>query len=148
MARKVSGIQIEGLEELQRAFKNVPEEVNASVIRNIARKPANKVVSLARKMFTIKKSGASKRSLGILKVKNNKQKFIEIGIKGRSLAYIFMFWKGMERKKKSGASTGEIKPVGNVIQEAAGQLQSQVNKEISVDITKVIAKAIKRYAKK
>lgn len=150
MAKKVSGIEIEGLDELRILFKKMPEEVDASVVRNIARKPANKIVSLARKLFTRKDSGASKRSIGILKVKNLKQKFLEIGIKGRSLAYIWMFWKGIERHKEStGASTGELKvPLGNVVQEAAGQLQSETMREMKIDITKTLAKAVKRYGKR
>jgi hypothetical protein len=145
---KVSKVELVGLDGLLRAFRKMPEEVGASTVRNIARKPANKIVSLARKLFTVKKSGASKRSIGILKVKNLKQMYIEIGIKGRSLANIFMFWKGIERHKDStGASTGEIDGVGNVVQEAAGQLGDMATKEIAVDITKNLAKTLKRYSK-
>lgn len=143
---KVKGIEIQGLEELRKAFKNLPEEVDASVIRNIARKPANKIVSEARKLFTPKKTGATKRTFGVLKVKNMKQKFLEIGVKGRSLAWIFI-QGATGRKKKSGAETGEIKSIGNVFEKAADGLGDSVTKEISVDITKAIAKAIKKYAK-
>ncbi|HYG02108.1 MAG TPA: hypothetical protein VD927_06650 [Chryseosolibacter sp.] len=148
MAKKVSGVELDGLKELRILFEKMPEEVDASVVRNIARKPANKIAAWARKKFRFKKSGKSKRSIGILKVKSLKQTFLEIGVKGRSLAYIFMFWRGIERKKKSGASTGEIEGTGNVIQEAAGELETSATKEIAVDISKVIAKAVKRYGKK
>jgi hypothetical protein len=144
MSKRVSKIEIQGLDELQRAFKNVPQELEASVIRTIARKPANKIVSLARKLFKPKDSGATKRSFGILKVQDRRQKFIEIGVKGRSLAWIFMLG-AYGRKKKSGANTGDIKPIGNVIQEAAGKLDETVSKEMVVDINKVIVRGLRKY---
>jgi hypothetical protein len=144
---KVSGIEIQGLIELRKAFENVPKEVEASVIRNIARKPANKIVALARKKFKFKKSGITKRSFGVLRVKDRKQKFLEVGIKGRSLAWIFMQGASNRKKKSTGAKTGDIKPLGNLIQEAAGSLGSSITREMSVDLTKTIAKAIKKYAR-
>lgn len=147
MAKRVSGIELEGLDELRRAFKNVPKELEASVIRNIARKPGNKIVSLARKLFTPKDTGVTKRTFGILRVKERTQMFIEIGIKGRSLAWIFM-QGAFNRKKKSGASTGDIKPIGNVIQEAAGKLDSTVSKEMAVNLNKVIARGLKKYLRR
>lgn len=147
MSKRVSGIEIEGLTELRKAFENVPKEVEASVIRNIARKICNKIVSLARKLFTIKKTGFTKRSFGILKVKDRNQKFLEVGVKGRSLAWIFMIG-AKDREKKSGAETGDIKPLGNVIQEAGGRLENSGVREMKVDLTKTIMKAFKRYARK
>lgn len=144
---KVSGIEIEGIAELRKAFSNVPKEVEASVIRNIARKPANRIVSMARKLFKFKKSGFTKRSFGVLKVRDAKQKFLEVGIKGRSLAWIFMQGAYSRKKKSTGAETGDIAPIGNVIQDAAGNLGSSVTKEMSIDLTKTIAKAIKKYAR-
>jgi hypothetical protein len=144
---KVKGIEIEGLTELRKALENVPKEVEASVIRNIARKICNKIVSLARKLFTIKVTGFTKRSFGILKVRNRKQTFMEVGVKGRSLAWIFMHG-AKDREKKSGAETGDIKPIGNVIQKAAGKLENASIREIKVDITKTIFKAIRKYKKK
>ena len=101
---KVDKIEIVGLEPLTKALKNLPQEVEASVIRNVARKPANKIVSLARKLFPVKRTGVTKRTFGILKVKDRKQRFLEIGIKGKSLAWIFMQC-AFGREKKSGAST-------------------------------------------
>ena len=143
---KVDKIEIVGLEPLTKALKNLPQEVEASVIRNVARKPANKIVSLARKLFPVKRTGVTKRTFGILKVKDRKQRFLEIGIKGKSLAWIFM-QGAFGREKKSGASTGDIKPVGNVIQEAAGSEGPAAMKEMQVDISKVIAKGLKKYLK-
>jgi hypothetical protein len=141
---KVSGIEIQGLDQLQRALKGLPEEVNASVIRNIARKPANKIVSLARKKFTRNKTGRTKRSFGILKIKNQKQKFLEIGVKGRSLAWIHLSG-AVGRKKKSGAKTGDIDALGNIFQDAAGEVGATVTKEMSVDIGKIIGKGLRKY---
>lgn len=145
MAKRVNGIEIEGLQELRKAFNGLPKELEASVIRNIARKPANKIVSLARRLFRFKLTGFTKRSFGILKVKDRRQMFIEVGVKGRSLAWIFMQGAFNRRKKTTGAKTGDIKPIGNVIEEAAGNLDTAILKEMSVDITKIIAKGLKRY---
>jgi len=147
MANKIKGIEIVGLDPLLKAFKGLPKEFSGSIVRNIARKPANRIISTARHLFP-SDSGVTKRSLGILKVKDHKQMFIELGIKGRSLAYIFMFWKGRERHKKSGASTGEISSPGNVIFRAADQIGNRVMKELTVDLTKVMARGLKRYIKK
>lgn len=148
MAKQISGIQIDGLQELQAAFKNLPEEVNASVIRNVARKPAGKVVSKAREIagYLLPMSD-TKRIFKILKVKDLKQKFIEVGISGKSFAYIFMFSKNRNRKKKSGENTGTIKPVGNIVQMAAGEVDGTVMREMNIELSKTIAKAIKRYVK-
>jgi hypothetical protein len=145
---KVKGIEIEGLTELRKAFEGIPKEVEASVVRNIARKPSNKIISVARHLLP-SDSGVTARSLGILKVKDRKQMFVELGIKaGRSLAYIYMFWKGHGRVKKTGESTGKIKPTGNVIERAADKLRNTTMREMAVDISKVIAKAFKRHARK
>jgi hypothetical protein len=144
MSKKFTGIEIKGLEPLQQAFKHLPAEFEASVVRNIARKPGNKVVSLARKLFTVKDTGVTKRTFGILRVRNKKQRFIEIGVKGRSLAWIFM--KGaFDRKKKSGAKTGDIKPLGNVIKRAGQMLAGTVTKEMTIDFNKVIVQAWRKY---
>jgi hypothetical protein len=142
---KVRGIEIEGLEPLLKAFKGLPPELEASVIRNIARKPGNKIVSRARKLFTRKDTGASKRSIGILPVKDRSQKFIEIGIKGRSLAYIWMFFAGGNRPTKKKGERGSIKPVGNVMEKAADQLSTSATKEMGVNINKIIARSLRRY---
>jgi hypothetical protein len=142
---KVKHIEIKGLDELIKGLENVPKEVTPSVIRNIARKPANKVVSAARKLFPYKDTGRTKRSFGILRVVDRMQKFVEVGVKGRSLAWIFMLGAS-DREKASGARTGDIKPIGNILEDAAGQ-STEVTAEISVDLTRVIEKAIKRYAR-
>lgn len=141
---EVSKIEIVGLKDLTKCLEHLPQEVNASGIRNVARKPANKIVSLARKLFTYKDTGVTKKSFGILKVKDQKQTFLEIGVKGRSLAWIFMLG-AKNRQKKSGAGTGDIAPIGNVIQKAAGDIGKSGLSEMEVDLTKAIAKAVRKY---
>lgn len=139
---KVKGIEIVGLEPLLKGLGNLEKELAPTIIRNVARKPANKIVSAARRLFTPKDTGVTKRTFGILKVKDSNQRFLEIGVKGRSLAWIFMLGT-MGRKKKSGPSTGDIKPIGNVIWKAADQVNSAVTKEIAVDLNKIIAKGLR-----
>ena len=143
---RVDKIEIIGMSELTIALKNLPKEVEASAIRAVARKPANKIVSLARKMFTPKDTGGTKRTFGILKVKDKTQKYIEIGIKGRSLAWVFMLG-AFDRKKSTGEKTGTISPIGNVIQKAASSAGSSSLKEMSVDLNKILARGLKKYLK-
>lgn len=141
---KVKGIEIVGLEPLLKGLGSLEKELAPTIIRNVAKKPGNKVVSLARKMFKPMETGATKRTFGILKIRDKAQRFIEIGIKGRSLAWIFMLG-AYGRTKKSGAETGDIKPIGNVIEKAAESLASSVTKEMSVDLNKVIARGLKKH---
>jgi hypothetical protein len=144
---KKGGVNIElvGMEELQKALRNLPGEMEPSLIRNVARKPGSRIISTARKLFTRKDTGASKRSLAILPVKDKSQRFIELGVKGRSLAFIWMFWKGKPREKKSGASTGEITPLGNVVEEAASQVGSSVVKELEVNLNSLMKRILRKY---
>ena len=141
---KVKGIEIVGLEPLLKGLGSLEKELAPTIIRSVARKPSNKIVSLARKLFTPKDTGVTKRTFGILKVKDGNQRFLEIGVKGRSLAWIFMLG-ALGRKKKSGASTGDIKPIGNVIWKAADQVNNAVTKEMAVDLNKVIARGLRKY---
>jgi hypothetical protein len=145
MASRVKGIEIEGLAELQKALSGLPKELEANVVRTIARKPGNKIITLARRLFTPYDTGITKRTFGILKVTDLKQRFIELGIKGRSLAWIFMSGAFGRVKKSNGASTGDIKPIGNVIEQAAAQMASAATKEMTVDLNKVIVKFLKRH---
>lgn len=143
---KVNGIELVGLEPLLKGLGNLEKELAPTIIRNIAKKPGNKVVSLARKLFTPKVTGITKRTFGILRVKDRTQRYIEIGIKGRSLAWIFMLG-AFGRKKKDGSDTGDIRPIGNVIVKAANQLANSVTKEMSVDLNRTIARGLKKYLK-
>lgn len=143
---KQGGVKIElkGMEDLQKAFRGIPGDLEPTLVRAVARKPLNKIISQARKLFTRRDTGASKRSLGILPVKDRRQKFLEGGVKGKSLAYIWMFFKGGDRKKKTGQSTGSITPVGNVVEEAANQLGSSALKELSVDLNSILKRAFRK----
>jgi hypothetical protein len=141
---KVKGIELKGLPEVKKALSQVPEAINASATRNIVRKTANKIAAYARKLFTIKDKGATKRSLKVLKVRDKRQKFLEIGVSGRSLAWIFMLG-AKDRKKKSGAETGSIQPIGNVIHKAGEDMREQALSMIASDYKRVIDKVIKKY---
>ena len=140
---KVKGIEIQGMDELVKMLDGMDKELSASVIRNVARKPANRVVAAARRLFPYRKSGATKRTFGILKINNKGQRFLEVGVKGRSLAWIFMSGAKNRKHKKTGKQTGDIKPIGNILWDAASQSQ-EATKEIATDINKVISKYINR----
>jgi hypothetical protein len=145
MSKGVTKIELVGLEPLLKGLKNLPVDLEPSIIRAVARKPANKILSKIRELASyLLPFSNSKRMFGILPVKDLRQKFVEIGVKGRSLAYIFMFSKGQERKKKSGSETGTIKPVGNLIQMAADEVGQSVVKEMKIDLSQAIARSLRR----
>lgn len=144
---KVKNIEIQGMQQLTKMLDGMDKELSASVIRNVARKPANRVVSTARKLFPYRKTGTTKRTFGILKLANKAQRYLEIGVKGRSLAWIFMSGATNRKQKKTGRETGDIKPIGNILFDAAEQSQG-ITKEIAVDLNKVIAKYINRKARR
>lgn len=141
---KVKGIEIDGLKELQRALSEVPAAIAPSVIRNISRKPAAKIVSVVKKSFKPKDTGKTKRSFGVLKISNRKQTFVEVGVKGRSLAWIFMKGTG-DRKKKNGASTGSIEPLGNLLHKALESCKSEAVSIMMANYRGVIDKVLKKY---
>lgn len=144
---KVRGIEIEGLDPLLKALDGLPSDLSASVIRNVSRRPANRIVSLARKMFTFKVTGKTKRSFGILKVQSNQQRFVEVGVKGHSLAWIFMHGT-VERRWKNGKSTGRIEPLGNLLFKALNSIGDRAVKEMKVDLSKVIARSLRRHLRR
>jgi hypothetical protein len=139
-------IEIKGLSELIKAFDGLPRDVAPSVVRNIARKPANRIVSMIRKLFPFKKTGATKRSFGIKKVKNRLQMFLEVGIKGRSLAPIFIMG-AKDRRRKSGAETGSIPSIGNIVEEGAEKAIG-VSKELEIDLSKHIEKSLRKHLRR
>lgn len=140
-----NNIEIQGLDQLVKALSGLPKEVGPSVVRNIARKPANRIVSAIRKLFPFKKTGATKRTFGIKRVKDRLQMFLEVGIKGRSLAPIFIMG-AKDRKKKSGAETGDIPAIGNIVKEGAENALG-ADKELQIDIARHIEKSLKKYLK-
>jgi hypothetical protein len=140
-------IELDGQEfkDLIKMLDEIPGELGPSAVRAVARKPGNRIVAMIRKLFTRKDTGISKRSFGILPVKDKKQRFIEVGIKGKSLAYIWLFFKGGERKKDSGASTGRIKPFGNLFEKAAEMLGSTVMKDMQVNLNSIIKRVMRKH---
>jgi hypothetical protein len=146
MSKQVKGIEIQGMDELVQMLNGMDDALSASVIRNVARKPASKVVSEARKLFPYRKTGVTKRTFGILKIQDKRQRFLEVGVKGKSLAWIFMMG-AHERETKSGKETGSIQGIGNILWEAAASAQD-VTKELAVNLNNVLKQYVRRKARK
>jgi hypothetical protein len=137
-------IEIQGLAEFNRFLQTqVPDEVRPLVIRGIARKPALKAVQEARRLQPIGDTGVTARTIGILKVRDQKQTWVEVGYKGRSLGHIFTTPKKqiqwVVRQKR-----GRIKTFMWLFQRAGDNIQGIAMRDMKNDITNVLVRAFKR----
>jgi hypothetical protein len=137
-------IEIQGLQDFNRFLQTqVPDEVRPMIIRNIARKPALKAVQEARRLQPIGDTGVTARTIGILKVRDQKQTWVEVGYKGRSLGHIFTTPKKqvqwVVRQKR-----GRIKTFMWLFQRAGDNIQGIAMRDMKNDITNVLVRAFKR----
>lgn len=137
-------IEIQGLAEFNRFLQTqVPNEVRPMIIRNIARRPALKAVQEARRLQPIGETGITARTIGILKVRDQKQTWVEVGYKGRSLGHIFTTPKKqiqwVVRRKR-----GRIKTFMWLFQRAGDNIQGIARRDMKNDITNVLVRAFKR----
>lgn len=137
-------IEIQGLSEFNHFLKStLPDEVRPSVIRAIARKPALKAVRVARALQPIGDTGQTARTIGILKVSNTQQTWVEVGYKGRSLGHIFTTpRKQLEWVVRRGR--GKIKTFMWLFKRAGDTISSEASRDMSTDITNVMVRAFKR----
>lgn len=134
-------VEIVGIEKLRDTLKGFDKELESSIIRNIARKVSNPLIKAARVNTPIK-TGRTRRTIGVLKVKNRKQPFIEIGFRGQSLGYLFI--KGTkDRRSKNGKTWKGVKAY-DMFEKASEQAGNHTKKEYNLEIGKVIAKHLRR----
>ena len=133
-------IEIQGLENLKAVFANMPNEMRPYVLRNIATKPAQRAASRARQLQPIGQTGQTARTIGILRVKNSAQPFVEVGYKGRSLGHIFLSRDRITRFKR-----GTIKGFPWLFKRAVNELGDSMRKEMTVDLTNVFIRGFKKY---
>lgn len=133
-------VEIIGLDKLQRALRGLPVEVRAPVLRDIARKPAGRAASLARQLFPYGDSGATIRTIGVTKVRDQRQTFVEVGFRGRSLGYIYISGSTIHRRLR-----GTIKGTPWLFERAGNMLKGSLKKDLNIDLSKVIARYLRRY---
>ena len=133
-------VEIQGLDQLKRALTSLPQNMQAPVLRDIARKPAAKAAGIARRLFPYGSTGKTARTIGTLKVKNSKQPFVEVGFRGRSLGYIYVSKSVINRKKR-----GSIKGTPWLFHRSGDMISGETTRELRADLGKVIARHFRKY---
>ncbi len=132
-------VEIIGLDKLQRMLATLAPELKPPVLREIARKPAQRAASIARNLFPYGSTDKTTRSIGTLKVKNSKQTFVQVGFRGRSKGYIFISKDVIHRKNR-----GSIKGTPWLFHRAGDLIGSIGKSELKADISKVIARHFRK----
>lgn len=135
----MSKIEIIGLDKLKSVFNAIPIDMRPSVIREIAKKPANKAVSIARQLQPIGKSGVTAKTIGLLRIKNQQQPFVEVNYKGRSLGHIYTSGATISRRGR-----GVIKGFPWIFNKAGTQINSSARSDMKVDLTKLFIRSFKK----
>ena len=133
-------IEILGLEKLKTALSAMPEEMRPYVLREISRGPAQKAVVEARRLQPIGETGQTARTIGILRVKNPRQTWVEVSYKGRSLGHIYTSAESITRRGR-----GTIKGFPSIFKEAGENIRSGAVIEMKKDLTKVFVRGMKKF---
>lgn len=133
-------IEIQGLSEFNQFLRtSLPDEVRPIIIRGIARKPALKAVQEARRLQPIGETGETARTIGILRVRNPRQTWVEVGYKGRSLGHIYTSKNLIYRYKR-----GTLKGFPWLFQRAGDNIQGVAMNDMKTDITNVLVRAFRK----
>lgn len=133
-------IEIQGLSEFNQFLRHsLPDEVRPMVIRGIARRPALKAVQEARRLQPIGDTGQTARTIGILRVRNPRQTWVEVGYKGRSLGHIYTSRPLIVRHKR-----GTLKGFPWIFQRAGDNIQDVARNDMKQDITNIMVRAFRR----
>jgi len=133
-------IEITGLSEFNHFLRSsLPDEVRPLVIRQIARRPALKAVQEARRLQPIGDTGKTASTIGIMRVANPMQTWVEVGYKGRSLGNIYTSRNLIVRYKR-----GTIKGFPWIFQRAGDNIQGEAMNDMGKDITNVLVRAFRK----
>lgn len=133
-------LEIVGLDKLRHALtRGLPSDLVPSVLRDIARKPASRAASLARQLQPIGNTGATARTIGVRKVSNPRQGFVEVGYRGRSLGHIYMSSPAITRNKR-----GTVKGFPWLFKRTGESMRVSGKKELKADISKVIGRSLRK----
>jgi hypothetical protein len=133
-------VEIIGLENLKAALKSLPLEMRAPTLRAIATKPAQRAAAIARALFPYGKSGRTARTIGVMKVRDKRQPYVEVGFRGQSLGYIYVSKNVVTRKKR-----GSVKGVPWLFHRSGDRIEGGTKNELKVNLTRVMARQLKRY---
>lgn len=133
-------VEIQGLDNLKAALKSLPPSMQPAILRAIATKPAQRASALARALFPYGDTGRTARTIGVIKVKNPKQPYVEVGFRGQSLGYIYISGPQINREKR-----GSIKGVPWLFHRSGDQMEGTITRELKVDLSRKIAQQFKKY---
>jgi len=132
-------VEIIGLDKLKGVLSAIPEDFRPYLLRDIARKPAIRGSAAARQLQPIGDTGATAKTIGVLRVKNQKQPFVEVGYRGRSLGHIYVSADTIVRDKR-----GKVKGFPWLFRKAGDQIKSSAKAEMKADVTKAFVRAFKK----
>lgn len=132
-------VEIIGLDRLKNVLKMVPDDMRPMVLRDIARKPALRGSQIARTLQPIGDTGQTAKTIGVLRVKNSKQPYVEVGYRGRSLGHIYTSGQTISRKNR-----GTIQGFPWLFKKVGDQLDASGRAELKADLTKVFVRAFKK----
>lgn len=134
-------VEIQGLDNLKAALmKSIPAEMRPGLLRAIATKPAQRAASIARALFPYGETGRTARTIGVMKVKNAKQPYVEVGFRGQSLGYIYVSSPLISRTKR-----GSVKGVPWLFHRAGDQIEGGAKNELKLDLSKAIARGLRKH---
>lgn len=135
----MANIEILGLDKLKDTIRNVvPTEMRPMLLRELSRKPATKAANIARQLLPIGDTGKTAKTIGILKIRNPKDTWVEVGFRGRSLGHIYMSGNIITRRKR-----GQVKGFPWLFRKTGAESMS-LRGDMKVDITKVFVRAFKK----
>lgn len=133
-------VEIVGLGKLQQALsRGLPSDLTPYVLREIARKPAQSASRVARDYMPIGDTGATGRTIGVRKVANAKQTFVEVGFRGRSLGHIYISGETITRKGR-----GTVKGFPWLFRKTGEAVKVSGKAELKMDMSKLIARGLKK----
>jgi len=132
-------IEIQGLDRLRGALKSLPKDLQPAILRDIARKPAMRASAVARSLQPIGDRGVTARTIGVLKTKNPRHTFVDVGYRGRSLGHIYMSGPTISRNKR-----GTVKGFPWLFKNTGEQVRTSGRASLKADISKIIGRSLRR----
>lgn len=132
-------VEIQGLEKLKQVLRAIPDDMRPSVLREIAKKPASRAASISRQMQPIGDSGATAKTIGMLRVRSQRQPYQEVGYRGRSLGHIYTSGTTISRRGR-----GVIKGFPWLFRKAGDTIASSAKAEMKADLTKLFIRSFKK----
>eukprot|EP00919_Chromeraceae_sp_WS-2016_P068471 GHVR01162162.1.p1 GENE.GHVR01162162.1~~GHVR01162162.1.p1 ORF type:complete len:142 (-),score=10.42 GHVR01162162.1:180-605(-) len=136
----MANIEIVGVDKFRFALGSLPGECRPVVCRQVANKPAQYAAAEARRMQPIGSTGKTARTIGILRVRNAQQPYVEVNYKGRSLGHIYTSGTTITRSGR-----GSVKGFPNIFHRAGDNVRGKAQREMKVDMTNILVRALKKY---